>query len=360
MIETQVQDAPEVKEEQVLQVNAFDESGWSETPIEKKEPVVEVKQETIAPEVKAEIVPDIKVDEKPEPSVASKPTEEPFILDPKVQEKFYNDTYEVLAQKKELEKVTSLDLTKVNDAKKLLELSLKFKNSGLDSEEIKDEIAEKYSYPKEPKMKADEDQEDFDERLSDWKERVEKINKRIVRDAKQAKPELESFNSKLVLPEIPKYEQKATQQEPSPEEVADFNKRRSAYLSSIESGVKGLNDFTVASSNKDVPISVSYKVDESEKTLMHTRLSDFNPTEYLKSRWTDAEGNYKGSQQAKDIYILENHDKIVQKQVNEAINQTLAYIEKSQKQITVKGEAPRGTFQPETDKQKEYETLWSA
>ncbi len=335
-----------------------------EPVIEEKKEVIEPKKEEIKPEIKTEGKPEVKdapiVDiKKEEPKPEIKPKEEPFILDDAAKEKFLNDVYEVKAQKKELEKANNLDLTKVSDAKKLLELSLRFKNSGLEPDEIKDEIEEKYSYPKQPKQKADEEPEEFEERMTEWKEKVAKVDKRIIREAKLAKPELAELNSKLVLPEIPKTTHAVATKEISPEEQAEFNRMRGEYLTSIDLGVKELNDFTYTAQDKDVPVTVTWKVEDSEKTPLKERFTDFDYNEFLQSRWLDKDGKFLGKQQAEDVYWLENKQKIVQKMVNDAVAQTKLHYEKTQKNIDLnKGDAPRGTFQPdnasEQDKMAEF------
>jgi hypothetical protein len=347
-------------EEKVIDFDPFDVAPITEV----KEPVIEEKSEVINEPAKAEIKPEIKEEpivdiKKEEPKPEIKSIEEPFILDDAAKKKFYDETYEVLAQKKEIEKVSNLDLTKVNDAKRLLELNLRLKNNGLDADEVKEEIEEKYALPKQPKQKADEDTDEYQERLDEWKEKVSKIERRISRDAKQALPELKKINESLLVPEIPKGSQVAAKNEPSPEDVAEFNKMRSEYLTSIEAGVKGLNDFTFTAQDKDVPVTVTWKVEDAEKTPLQTRFTDFDSNKFLESRWVAKDGSFNGKQQAKDVYLLENFEKIAQKLVNDGVAQTKLHYEKTQKNIDLKSDnRPRGTFQPdnasESDKMAEF------
>lgn len=339
----------------------FDPFSTAPLPEEVKAPEVKVeeKQPEVKAEVKAEPVVEVKQPEaKTEVKTDAEIKKEVAELDPAVRDKFFNDTYDILSQKKEIEKAANLDLSKVSDARRILELDLKIKNRSLDSEEIKDEIADRFEYPEKPEQDEMEDTDKFEVRMNKWKDKVDKIDKRIIREAKLAKPEIEKYNTGLKIPEIPKSEV-VVKNEPTQEDLDRFETLRNDYLKSIETGVKGLNDFTVTAQDKDVPVSVAWKVEDAEKTTLHERFTDFDHAEFLQSRWLTKEGKFNGAQQAKDVYILENFDKMLQKSVNDAVAQTKLHYEKMQKNIDLKEDGvSRGTFQPETksetDKMAEF------
>lgn len=349
--------AEEIKQEDqtaTIDLNPFDEINLSDTaPVIEEKPIVKVEEKPVVIEEKKTEVVIEKKEEKPNVEIKQK-EEQLLELDPAVKDKFYKDAYEILSQKKEIEKMNTLDLTKTSDAKKILELSLRFKNSGLDAEEIKDEIEERYAYPKEPKKREDDDPDEFQERLDEWKERVAKIDKKIIRDAKLAKPELAEYNDKLLVPDIPKVKQ--AQIEQSQEDLAESQKARETYLQKLETGIKDVTGFTANYKDKDVDITASYVITPEEQASLKTALSDIDFQEYFNERWVP-KGEYNARQMAEDKYVLENREKIFQKIAHDSASKAIEAYIKGQKNVKLDDNVSRGTYTPDANGTQEQDKM---
>jgi hypothetical protein len=111
------------------------------------------------------------------------------------------EVYQALDQQERLNELTSLQVDKDN-AEKILKLAISIKNPTLSSHEVDFQYKNEYVVPKEPVQKTTEDEDDFNERHNEWKEKVEYIETKRVIAAKMAQPELELAKSKIIFPEV--------------------------------------------------------------------------------------------------------------------------------------------------------------
>lgn len=111
------------------------------------------------------------------------------------------EAYAILAEQERLDTYTTVEVTKDNAAD-IIKLGIQISNPKLTSQEIDFQYKQDYVAPKEPVQKATEDDEDFAERHSEWKERADNIEMKRTIAAKITQPQLESHKAKLVLPDI--------------------------------------------------------------------------------------------------------------------------------------------------------------
>lgn len=113
---------------------------------------------------------------------------------------------EVLKVLNERDQIDTLLETEVNKdtaaAIVKLGMQLKYKDQKLTPEEIAYKFNKTFAIPAKPTQGADEEPEDYNQRVSAWQAQVEDKTMELMIEAKLAKPELLNSKAKLVLPEI--------------------------------------------------------------------------------------------------------------------------------------------------------------
>jgi hypothetical protein len=377
-VTTGVRDEQEVKTEMVI--NPYDESNWSDKPVEVKEEVKpEVVQEEKKQEVKEEVKQEVdlfeqefglkKDDFKKEYEELKKLKEAPLTKEEikfanEQSEKLFNllkdgkddDVFSFLDTKRKLSNATAMP------AADALKLHLQLSNPHYKGEDVEDVFEEKYAMPEKPEQTLDEEDIDYEKRVSKWQAQTEKIARRIERDAVSAKAELAKLNQELVLPDIPKKEATQTNAAADQELLAQQARVRENFEKQLESNYKNFNGFDTKVKDESVEIPISFLVPEEEKIALKQRAFDFDVMDNFNQRWFDKDNNPKVEQIMADLYILENKDKVLQGVANQAATKRLAEYIKEKGNIDVSGKQPQGTFTPDgqqSDYQKQAEYLWN-
>lgn len=268
-----------------------------------------------------------------------------------------------LIQEERLERMSAMDVTKLEHAAEVIKLNMQLKNKDLTGDEINFQFSEDFSIPEKPEQDEEESEEAFQKREDRWKKEVERVEKRMVIAAKQAKPELAKFQSELVLPDIQRVDPKAA--EAAQKELESIQAQVDQFLAKLGSDFKNFNGYNTTLKDAEVEIGIGYMIPNEEKVAVKARLETFATEGYSKyfgDRWFDATGSPKIDQMMSDIYLLDNRDKIFQKLVNESASQRLAHQLKTKSNIQIDN-VPRGTFDPgdpKAQKEKELEYLMQA
>src|SRR6187402_1600635 len=120
---------------------------------------------------------------------------------------------------------------------------------------------------------------------------VERVEKRMIIAAKQAKPELAKYQSELVLPDIQKVDPKA--QAATQKELDDAEADKAQYLAKLGSEFKNFNGYNATFKDTEVEMAIGYNVGEDEKTALKTQLESFAQTGYsgfFGELWFDKDG----------------------------------------------------------------------
>lgn len=259
------------------------------------------------------------------------------------------EVLQILKTQEQIENIAALQVDKDNAAE-IIKLQIRLKNKQLSPSEVEFEYKQNYEVPKEPVQKATEDDDDFNERVEEWKEKVNIIETKRVIAAKMAQPELEKLKSELVLPEINKGTE--VKKEPTPEELEAFNNTKNSFLQSAKQSVEGFNGFTAQVKDKDVDYSVTYAPSKEEKALIADKLSvlaesGFDANEVFAERWYDVDTKtFKVEQMTEDlsrIFMGKNSD---QKLAVEAANKRMEAFIKEKKNVSVTEGNQGSTFQP--------------
>lgn len=266
-----------------------------------------------------------------------------------------DDVYSILAEQKKLEKLTTSELN-TNVAAEIIKLSIQQKNKDLTSDEVDFVFNDKFNFPEKPTQSIDDTDEDYQLKIENWNKQVSNVEKRLIIEAKLAKPDLEQLKSNLKLPDI----QVNPKQEQVSQEVLDAQlNARKQFEQALEADFSKFAGFNVSVKDEEVEIPISFNVADDEKVALKNSLSDFDSDTYFGNRWFDKEGKPNVNQMMADKYKLENFDKILQKVANEAAAQRLVHHLKKTGNITIDTPKPQGTLTPDASANMDRLAEWA-
>jgi len=355
--------------------NAFDDSNWSDAPPEitgtpaAAEPAkVEAPEPTKIPAVDynqyvkekfgfdseevalAEIA---KLKEKPETKFANEQSEKLFKY---LQEGKEDDVLNLLSQKKKYDRLSTAEVNNVDIAADIVKAAMQAKYKDLTADEVEYKFNKTFSIPAAPKQKDDELDEEFEERLNDWKFKKEEAEKDLIIEAKLVKPEIEKLKTELVLPDLKSPAAETNIQ--SSEEAARMEKMHKDYEASIDNTVKAFGNIEVKAKVGEDELPISYVVTEQDKAELSSHLRD---ADYIPKRWFDEQGVPKSQAIAEDIFWLQNKSAVIQKVANDAAAKALENYIKNRSNIKLNGEQQQ-TFVPndKSPEQLQADAIWDA
>jgi hypothetical protein len=256
-----------------------------------------------------------------------------------------DDLLAFLQEKKKIEKLANADIKDANTAAEIIKLSMYQKNKELEQDEIEFLFKEKFNIPEKPEQNYDELDSEYEQRVSKWESKVNEIEKRLVIEAKLAKPELEKIKSQLVLPEISPKQSTFTQ-----EEIEAQKKYINDFFVSANEVVNSFDGFSATVKDEGVDFNVAYTPSQEERQIVTEQLREFaennlDANVIFAQRWVNDDGTLNTKQMTKDLFLLQNEGKIAQKYVNDAANKRLAMHLKKQSNINLSS-TNSGTFSP--------------
>ncbi len=270
-----------------------------------------------------------------------------------------DDLYNVLHQKKTIDRLEKMELTSAREASEIIKANLQFKHKDLSQQEIERIFNRQYAMPPKPQQGIDQTDDEYAVVLEDWKAKVAEKEQDMIIDAKLAKPELAQYKSQLVLPDIPKVEPQA--QGPKPEELAAQEAFRNNFVQHLERDYTKFTGFNVTAKDGEVELPINYVVTPEEQAQSKQLIHDLNVNEFLDKRWFDEKGNPNISLMQSDLYLLNNRDKIFQKIANEAATKRLQHHLKTKSNVVVEGQSPNATVHTEKSvRELEEKTIWEA
>lgn len=367
-----------------VSVNPFDDEVWKETP---DVPIVEQKTDTsISDNKNQDIIPAAETVTEPDDTIVDsdiyleqnfgwkttadglKELEELRKL--KQGQEFSNEdskrlydaivsgkedeVYSLLHKKKEL---SQLDELKAED---VIRMNIKYSNPHYKSADIEDVFEEQYAKPAKPSQSEDEEDVDYSVRVQKWEQQIQKIDRKLERDAFAAKEQLAKYKNDLALPELAKQD---TIQNTGidPEALNQFKEYREMVFKKLPDEIKSFDGFNVTYKDKEVELPITYTIADDEKgSLVEFVQQDilgehFNVNDFFGKRWFDEKG-MPTKTLYEDAYYFRNKDKVHQKFVNEAISKMQDHQLKVRSNINVSSQ-PQGTFNPQT--QSEFDKLAS-
>lgn len=263
-----------------------------------------------------------------------------------------DEVLDYLSNQKKIEKLATGEVN-ANTAEEIVKLTIKEKNKTLTEDEVDFMFNERFSVPKKPIQSVSESDDEYQERLSEWEEKAQLVQKRLIIEAKMSQPEISKLKSELVLPSIQNANQISAEKEQ--EELQINAEIRKQFEQSLETEYKSFSGFNVTfkDENAGIEIPISYVPTEEEKVTLKNELSDFDHTEYFGNRWFSEDGKPNVKNMMADKYFLENKEKIMQKVANEAAQQMRLKMIAMQGNINLKGNANQQVFAPNSTEQDE-------
>lgn len=246
-----------------------------------------------------------------------------------IKDKRTKELYQYLDTQERLSAVDSLS------SQDKIKLSLQLQNKHYKPEDVNDIWEEKYSLPSKPIKEDDESDIEYQSRVNQYQATVDKVNRRIDRDAYDAAQQLQKMKSEIILPDIKTGKDTNEAAGLSQEDLAKLQATRDIYLQKLESDFKTFSGFKSTFKDKDVEFEVNYSVPENEQAAYKEKLKNFDLVSYFESRWWNQDGTPKVNQMMEDLYQLENKEKVFQKFVTDAAGQRLEQHVKLKKNIHI-------------------------
>jgi hypothetical protein len=266
-----------------------------------------------------------------------------------------DDVYNILAEQKRLEKLTTAEVTP-DLAYDIIKTNIQNKYQDLTPEEVDLLFYESYNFPPKPEQGYEETDEEYNEKLQNWESQVNFIEKRMVIDAKVIRPELNKLKSDLQLPDIyglGEYEARLQ------EESEVLSQARTSYERALDSQFNSFSGFNVSVKDEEVEIPITFNVADEERLALKQELSDFDGEAYLENRWFNEAGEPNVKQIMADKYVLENLPRILQKVANEAASQRLLAHLKKTGNITLNQQTPQGAVQQSPNADMDRLAAWA-
>lgn len=272
-----------------------------------------------------------------------------------------SDLHKILDRQERLDRYEKLENPTTHEATEILRTHLQYKNQNLTPDQIDFLIEENYSKPSKPIQALDEAEEDFNDRLTEWKGQTDRIDKKLIIDSKIAQPELAKLKTEIVLPDIPK--SAAAKIEATPEEVAELQSKQAFFAKSVDESLNSFSSLRVNYKDEAVELPINYEVSNEEKATVKTIVNGlYKSWDYFGQRWSNADGTLNTGMMAEDIYWIENRARVAQKFVNETGTQIKLAELRHRNNINIKdGSSSAGSLVPEkTSQQSQEEAIWGA
>ena len=273
------------------------------------------------------------------------------------------ELYTTIDKKEKLGKLIEGEITK-DIAPSIIKTAMIEKYKGLSNDMVERKFNKLFSIPEQPKEDDFADTDEFDTAKNQWKEKVADIEMEMMIEANLARPELEKLYSEIKLPEIS--QPQSANKELTAEEVAAIQKDAEAFMVQAESTLNSFEGFNVSYKDKDVDIQTNYSLSAEEKSAVLGKMKllaeqNYNANAVFAQRWVNDNDTFNFTQIAKDLAILETHDKSAQKFVSDAaVKATLKFI-KDKHNVDLKGQPSGGDLQLEdkSTQQKSEDAIWN-
>ena len=257
-----------------------------------------------------------------------------------------DEVVEIYNNKKKIERALASEIS-ASTAPDIIKLGMQLKFKDLTPEEIEHRYKKEFSLPKEPVQNDDELDGEFEIRKNEWQREYNDKVTDIIIEAKLLRPEVESSNAKLILPELSKSE--PTAYKPTQDELDKFTQRVSDFTNKVDNDLKTLNELSVTFKDDAVEITSSYALSDVEKNQISAQLKqfaeeNFNANVILADRWLNQDGTLNVSKMTRDLARLNSDEKIDQKFAQEAATKRLVQYRKVAGNINVNGGTPQQTF----------------
>lgn len=232
------------------------------------------------------------------------------------------ELYNVLDQKRKINKLLSAEKIDEAIADQMIKMGMQARYKDLSPDEIEYKFKKQFSVPQKPVQIDRDTDEEYAQKVSNWEAAVSDVRTEKIIEAKVARPELEKLKLELVLPDIKRNE--ALSNEPSAEVLAEAQKARDKFLTTLNGGFKNFKGYDTKVKDGLVEIPVSFVVPEEEKVAQRAKIEGIEDiVQYFNQRWFDVNQNLNAEKIMADLYLLENPEKVFQGIANNAASQRM-------------------------------------
>ena len=256
------------------------------------------------------------------------------------------EAYAILAEQEKLELLTSSPVTKENAAD-IIKAGMQNKYKTLSPELIEHRYNKTFGTPKEPVQSNLETDDEYEERVAEWKEKVADIERERIIEANIILPELEAQKAKLVLPEIEQTvdEQYVQWKKSLDEEAATEAETLQAYKAFKPTDLTFALDF-IDDVNK-VKTTFNWVPDAESFQKAQEMVID---AEKYYAKYKNSDGSPNRKQYLLDIYFAANKEKIIMEAMKQAKNATIKSKLPDNTSGGITRQIPQGTELSEIDK----------
>ena len=230
-----------------------------------------------------------------------------------------DEVFKVLEEQRKLDNLTASDVTKDN-AGDIIKLSMQLKYKDLTDAEINYKFNKQYGVPKEPVQTDMETDDEFEERKSDWNEKVAEAEMNKIIEAKLAKPDLESAKSKLVLPSIDsEQDEDYLQYKQSLENEAQIDAERNEAYRSFKAQDLGIKMNFNDEANK---IQFDFQFEPDQEGFAKAVEFVTEPEKYF-SDYKNSDGTPNRKKFLEDMYFTKNKERVIMEAMKQAKNATI-------------------------------------
>lgn len=215
------------------------------------------------------------------------------------------------------ERLSSLDSLKPED---VIKMQIHESNPHYTSQDVQDIFEDKYSLPEKPESGGDDTDPIYLANLDKWQKQVDKITRSIGRDSFSAKETLAKLKTELVLPDIHRADPDAAAKAQGL--VRAQAALRSSYEEAFNRDFGSFAGYNVEAISGEVKLPINYGILPEENDVLKTKMFDFDVSDYFDKRWFP-EGKPNIPLMKKELYALENFDKILQKTANDAASKAV-------------------------------------
>jgi hypothetical protein len=228
-------------------------------------------------------------------------------------------------------------------AEDVIKLKMQIDNPDYTEEDINDEYEQKFGVGV---SKDDVEESEY----AKWERRAQR---KLTAESKTAKEFLSRLKDSIALPDFAA----STTAQPNPEAENFVNQLSSfgdQFNESLSENIRSLSKLDLGISDKDVQFPHEYTIQDAEKAELSNKASNY--WSYIQSRYTK-DGKYDTQKLLKDIYLVENFDKVMKSAVTRAMNQAKVELVKGVANVQDTRIAnPAGNFAEDQSK-RDYENF---
>lgn len=231
------------------------------------------------------------------------------------------EIHRILDQEIRIDNLLSADVTKENAADIVkMGMQLKYKDQNLTPDEINYKFNKQFSIPPKPTQAIDEDDADYQQRLSVWQEQANDKQMELMIEAKLAKPELQNAKGKLEIPDIetPVDEGYVQYQQMLETRTQQDQETKAAYQKLNPKAIETKLDF------KDEPNKIAFQFQyEPDADGFKQAVEIASNMDLFWQTFSNPDGTPNREKFLKAIYFVNNEEKILLAALNQSKNATI-------------------------------------